>query len=242
MIEYLRWVIAPENRNANIFTFITVVASGIISWLISAVYFRKSNRDTLNAAVFYPIRRLLNEGISADNYQTLIELTKDYSMRYIKNKERSVIEELLSAYKNVKDYKKEQTYAESLDDYFKVRLRKSRVNTKPVPVRDEGELIGYEEPQNGIEPLTDILAKLIKDKYVENVEDCELECKKEILRLFKLYAKECYGVDKEIPFFDDNSIIDVLKTSEAQMEWDVKYERYKAAKEAFLNMKAIKRL
>ena len=77
MIEYLRWVIAPENRNANIFTFITVVASGIISWLISTVYFRKSNRDTLNAAVFYPIRRLLNEGISADNYQTLIELTKD---------------------------------------------------------------------------------------------------------------------------------------------------------------------
>ena len=242
MIEYLRWVIAQENRNANIFTFITVVASGIISWLISAVYFRKSNRDTLNVAVFYPIRRLLNEGISADNYQTLIELTKDYSMRYIKNKERSVIEELLSAYESVRKFDRKTVYADSLYEYFKFKLRKSGVNTKPVPVRDEGELVGYEEPQNDIEPLTDILAELIEDKYVENEEDCELECEKEILRLFKLYAKECYGVDKEIPFFDDHSIIEVLKTSKAQKKWDVKHERYKAAKEAFLNMKAIKRL
>lgn len=241
MIEYLRWVIAPENRNANIFTFITVVASGIISWLISAVYFRKSNRDTLNAAVFYPIRRLLNEGISADNYQTLIELTKDYSMRYIKNKERPVIEELLSAYENVKDYKKEETYANSLYDYFKLRLRKSGVNTKPVPVRDEGELVAQEEP-GGVKYLASDLQKIFENNCITDEEDCEWEYKEEILRVFKLYAKECYGVDKEIPFFDDHSIIEVLKTSKTQKKWDVKYERYKAAKEAFLNMKAIKRL
>lgn len=43
MCDFFKWLIDPDNINSNIFGFITVLLSGLISWLISAIYFRIGN-------------------------------------------------------------------------------------------------------------------------------------------------------------------------------------------------------
>ena len=46
MCEFFKWLVHPDNINANIFGLITVILSGGLSWIISALYFKKGNRDT----------------------------------------------------------------------------------------------------------------------------------------------------------------------------------------------------
>lgn len=51
------------NWYSNCFTMITVVLSGIVSLIISAVYYHKGNRNNLKMSVIYPIVRLLKTDI-----------------------------------------------------------------------------------------------------------------------------------------------------------------------------------
>lgn len=68
MKDFLLWLFTAE----HIFTLVTVILSGLISWAISAEYFKKSNRDALRANVLYPIKRLLSESRSWKNYNNQI--------------------------------------------------------------------------------------------------------------------------------------------------------------------------
>ena len=49
MCEYIKWIFNPDNINTNIFTVISVVLSGLISWGISAIYFSRGNRNNLKS-------------------------------------------------------------------------------------------------------------------------------------------------------------------------------------------------
>ena len=120
MCEYIKWIFNPDNINTNIFTVISVVLSGLISWGISAIYFSRGNRNNLRASVLYPIRRLLeNNPITNENYRKLAEYTKDYSMKYLKSREHPIVDELLSAYQEVCRYKYEYVCAESMERLLK---------------------------------------------------------------------------------------------------------------------------
>ena len=78
MYEYIKWIFDPDNINANAFTMISVILSGLVSWGISAIYFSVGNRNNLRASVLYPVRQLI-EGMPAtwDRYRKRREYTKD---------------------------------------------------------------------------------------------------------------------------------------------------------------------
>lgn len=75
------------NWYSNCFTMITVVLSGIVSLIISAVYYHKGNRNNLKMSVIYPIVRLLKDGYTRQNYNSLCEISKEYSTRYMSKNE-----------------------------------------------------------------------------------------------------------------------------------------------------------
>ena len=108
MEQFFQWVIDSKNINANIFTLISVVLSGIISWIISAVYYSMGNRNVLKSSILHPIRRLLEDTPSWNNYRSLIELTKDRSIKYLRRNERPILDELLMAYKDICRYNYER--------------------------------------------------------------------------------------------------------------------------------------
>lgn len=235
MLEYFKWIIDPNNINANIFTLISVILSGIVSWIISAVYFSIGNRNNLRASVLYPVRRLLESTPSWDKYRTLTEFTTDYSMKYLKHKERPVIEELLSSYEDVCRYNYEAVCAESLFSYFNYKLKKNGIDPSPVPVYIEDELVDVEFPSDMLY-FRDDVARAIEQYPPEY--DTE-NCTNAVLYLFEFYCKKCY-TDKKIVFFDDNSILEVLEKAKNRSEWNDKFSRYKAARDAFLNMNVLK--
>jgi len=61
MKEFIIWIFAAPNKYANMFTMISVILSGILSWLISAIYYSIGNRNNLEVSVLYPISRLLEK-------------------------------------------------------------------------------------------------------------------------------------------------------------------------------------
>lgn len=85
-----------QNWQSNMFTLFTVLLSGIVSLAISAAYYRKGNRDNLRINVIYPTLTILNDK-SHDKQQKdkLLEISKDYAVRYMSRREEAVFLNLI---------------------------------------------------------------------------------------------------------------------------------------------------
>ncbi len=71
MEKFFGWLFTCE----HIFTLATVLLSGLISWWISAAYF-KGNRNALRLNVLFPMRRIISEQRSWKNYKILEDTSK----------------------------------------------------------------------------------------------------------------------------------------------------------------------
>lgn len=134
------------NWYSNCFTMITVVLSGIVSLIISAVYYHKGNRNNLKMSVIYPIVRLLKDGYTRQNYNSLCEISKEYSTRYMSKNEAKKLMLLLVAYKEVSTYSDIYVKAAILFSYFEYKLKKNQIEVKPVPMEYDGEIVYYDYP------------------------------------------------------------------------------------------------
>ena len=111
-------------------------------------------------------------------------------------------------------------------------MKKSGIDPTPVPIYIDGELVDVEAPQDMLY-LRDDLEKVV-NKFHPGFET--EKCEDGVTQLFRYYCKEYY-TDKKIVFFDDCTLLEVLKKAKNKGEWDDKFERYKRAKEAFLAIK-----
>lgn len=229
MGEFIAWLFTGE----HIFTLATVILSGLISWWISAAYFRKGNRNALRLNVLFPIRRIIEEPRSWKNYKIIEDTSKEHDSKYLNKNERTALTNFLSAYKSVCSYSYSSVCADSLFSYFCYKLEKNGINTKLVPIVIEDEIVDYDIPSE-LFYLQDDLSKIIEDRHYEYDEDGNTT---DIIKdLFAHYCKE-YFSDKKIDYFDDFTLDDVLKKSRVRNEWDEKLSAYKLAKETFLGLK-----
>lgn len=232
-MDFIKWFL--DNWYANFFTIITVIFSGIISLAISAVYYRKGNRNNLKMAVIHPIIRLLEEAYTRQNYNLLCDISKEYSVRYMSKNEAKKLTSLLSAYKEVSSYNDIHVSANILFSYFEYTLKKNDIEVKPVPVEYEGENIYYEYP-SGVRYLLNDLERTLK-KYEPEIQPCE--CRDEIIFLYKHYCKDYY-TSKSIEYFNDYTLEEVLSQSKIRQEWDKKFDSAENAKTQFLNLKIVR--
>lgn len=232
-MRFIDWFIS--NWYSNFFTLITVILSGVISLIISAIYYHKGNRNNLKMSVIYPIVKIMNDEYSRKNYRLISEIAKDYSTRYMSKNESKVLLAFLSAYEEISSYNDICVNANILFSYFEYKLNKNHINVKPVPIEHEGEIVYYDYPPD-LHYLSYDLENVLKKTDVEIEAE---ECKTAIIALYKSYCKEYY-TSEHIEFFDDYSIADVLSKSRIREEWDKKFDTVKEAKEQFLNLKIVK--
>lgn len=232
-MNFIKWFC--DNWYANCFTLITVVLSGIISLAISALYYRKGNRNNLRMAVIHPIIRLLEEAYTRQNYKLLCEISKEYSVRYMSKDEVKKLTSLLSAYKEVSSYNDTYVSADILFSYFEYTLKKNDIAVKPVPFEYEGEIIYYDYPPD-LHYLSSDLQRLL-NKIEPEIEPDEF--KDAVISLYEHYCKKYYS-SKKIKYFDDYTVKEVLKKSKIRQKWDGKFDEVKKAKEQFMNLKIVK--
>lgn len=219
------WLI-DEDR---LFTIITVIASGLISLGISALYFKKSNRNALLSEILYPLCRILEEDYSWKNYSLLSEISSKYNSKYLKRKEQKAINSLLSAYKTVCRYKYETVCADSLFSYFCYKLEQNGINTKIEPIYCDGEIVDLVIPSDVYHNITDSLAQAIENNPPDFNEESCLEV---VQIIFKDYCKNHFS-DKKIVFFDDYSLEEVLTKAKNSVEWSEKLSNFEKARAVF---------
>lgn len=235
MKEFICWLF---ERN-QIFTLITVLLSGLISWIISAVYYKKSNRNALKQNVILPIKRKLKETRSYNNYKELEKLSKAFETRYLTKKEQNTFNNLLEEYRKVCDYNRSYIYAESLFSHFLKTLKENNVETEVVPEYFEGEMVYYSTPSE-LHYLVDDIKQIIDAHPPEYDYDEEVEpIENKIQHIFKAYCKR-YLDDKEIDYFKQITVYDIYKDSSIKAEWDEKLSNYRIIEKEFLEMKICK--
>lgn len=217
---------------ANVFTLVSVALSGLISWIVSAVYYRKTNRTSLKTFVIKPTLELLEKNCSYnEKYKMLCAIFNEYSIRYMNEAETKNWRNLVEAYEKVQSYDYYFVCAESLFSYFEFKLKDSGIEAQCVPVEYEGEIVYYDYPFIEQTFLKDLSTRLEQYDF-EYQEDL---CKQEIDICFCSYLKSYFST-KTIKFFDDYSINEVLEKSKIAKQWEKKFNELKQAKQSFLDL------
>lgn len=232
-MEFWEWFC--ENLYSNCFTVITVIFSGIISWVISAIYYHKGNRTNLKISVILPLADVLQDIYSSDNYGRLCKISYEYSVKYMNKEEEKVLADIKEAYKNICLYNKGMVNAEILLAYFKERLKANDIEFEPIPIIVADEIVDCEPPK-GMWELLDSLVSIF-NRYDPNYEP--KECQEAIIKLFTEHCRENYPL-KKITYFDDVSFENVLKQSKITAEWNAKFKAMNDVRVRFLNLKIVK--
>lgn len=99
-------------------------------------------------SVIYPLIDLLKRQYTNDNYQKIVKLSKDYSVRYLKKREREQLLSLLNVYKKAIVKTEDNVCVDILFDFFLNVLKKENINVYVIPIEIDGELVDYDFPSD----------------------------------------------------------------------------------------------
>lgn len=218
-------------------TIISIFLSGIISWIISAVYFYKGNRGNLQMSVLFPILDILSETVSRKNYIEIKELSRSYLTRFLSNNEKRKLYNLIKAYRFICGYNENSAYATAIVSDFENRLKRNNINPRIVPIEIDGEVVEYDYPDEINYLHVDI--QRVLDEYCWETES--EECKEQILLHLTTFAKEFYTTDN-IELFKDYELGFIIKNALITDKWKWKFERYEEAKREFEKLRIVKEL
>ena len=216
-----------------------IFISAIASLLISKRYYDKANRESVLMMVIFPIVKLLNEKYYTRNdYEALFEINSSYAVKYLRKKERNKLLELLSAYRDVCKYSKENADTSCIMAYYNYKLKENGINPKPCAITDDdGEVVADDFPPD-YNYLQDYVYKIVSSfNFIESPEECTIK----IADAFKCYTEKYY-TGEEITYFKDYSIEKVIELSEISKKWNDKFRRADKSKEEFLNLPICKKV
>ena len=238
MDKIIQWFM--ENLYTNIFTILTVIASGVISLLISKHYFKKSNdvnnRENLKISVIHPLIALLDStSYTVENYNRLVALEKEYSIKYMPAAERDCLANLLAAYKDVAYYDEDAVNAKILFSYFEKCLSEQGIKWDPKPVEIYGEIVDY-EPPDGYFELEDDIARAFGrfDYHFEPT-----ECQDLLERIFNNHVRN-YCSGQKASFFKDMTLTKIIKQDERTAKNNEMFAKFQKLKSEFLARPMIK--
>ena len=218
---------------------IAIFISAIASLLISKRYYDKANRESVLMTVIFPILKLLEKrNYTRKNYEALFEINCSYAVKYLRKKERNKLLALLSAYRDVCRYSKENADTSCIMQYYIDKLRENGINPKPCAIKDDdGEVVADDFPPD-YNYLQDYVYEIVSSyDFIESPAECTIK----IADAFKRYTKKYY-TDENIVYFEDYSIEKVIELSEVSKKWNDKFKRADESKEQFLNLPICKKV
>lgn len=210
-----------------------IFLSAFASWIISKYYYDKANRESLHMAVIYPVVKILRSRFySRKNYEELFAISTSYASKYLRKKERKLLLRLLNSYRDVCRYSEEAANTDCIMAYYTEKLIQNGINPKPCFLKnDEGEVIDNDFPPYYNE-LQNYIHKIVSSFDFYRAPN---ECKATISDALEQYTSQFYS-NKEIKFFDDQSISEIIKHSKISAEWDSKFQLADESKKEFLEL------
>lgn len=230
--EFIEW------WNINWLTIVSIIVSGMISLIISAIYYHLSNRINLKISVIFPSVILLQKDYSVEVYKELCKLASSFQTKYMTKKEKKYLIELLPLYKEIMNHEKSVEYTDCIFLYFDEKLLQKNVNSRPIPIEYDDEIVDYDYPLD-VRYFRNEICEQIKDNYMYGNGFGEINLQERIKEILNHCIKECYSCEK-IDFFSDYSLYTVLEKSEIRKKWRTKYDNLENAKNQYLELNIVK--
>lgn len=193
-----------------------IFISAIASLLISKRYYDKANRESVLMMVIFPIVKLLNEKYYTRNdYEALFEINSSYAVKYLRKKERNKLLELLSAYRDVCKYSKENADTSCIMAYYNYKLKEKGINPKPCAITDDdGEVVADDFPPD-YNYLQDYVYKIVSSfDFIESPEECTIK----IADIFYAdFTAETYSCDPVIKYRRKESDYECCRLTDAMV-------------------------
>lgn len=169
------------------------------------------------------------------NYERLVALEEEYSMKYMPSRERRCLTNLCVAYKDVAYYDEDAVNAKILFSYFEKCLSEQGISWNPQPVKINGEIVDF-EPPDGYFELEDNIARVFArfDYYYEST-----ECQEVLERVFNSHVRN-YCSGQKVCFFKDVSLSKIIKQDERTAKGKELFKKYQQLKTEFLDFPLIK--
>lgn len=140
--------------------------------------------------VIFPIVKLLNQRYyTRKDYEALFEINSSYAVKYLRRKERNKLLELLSTYRDVCRYSKEDADTTCIMSYYNYKLRENGVNPKPCTIKDDDGYVVADDFPPDYNYLQDYVYKIVSSyDFIESPEECTFK----IADAFGCYTKKYY--------------------------------------------------
>ena len=233
-VGFWNWVFCANNVYPNLFTFLTVLLSGYISWKISAHFFNRTNRENAKISILLPIKQEICAPLSKNTYVEINRIARGFAAAYLTKEENERLSVLLEKYKNAYYYDYDLRRAQNLAEYFEETLKKHGISTLVNPIYINDEIVDMDVPSE-ILYLPDNIARVIKNYPPEY----ELEvCVEKVIAIFN----GCCQIIKDCPkieFFKDKSFSNILKNNNVREEKEKILSELEESKKLFLELSAI---
>ena len=216
-------------------TAFSIILSGIISWIISAIYFKKNNRENLKNSIVAPLLKFLKQPYNTKTYKQIQKLTQNYSYVYFTKKEKNFLSELTIKYEHFVSFNEITIKTNALCNHFETTLKNIDYNINIEPIFCEGEIIGHDIPSELTYNLYNNVNNLIK--YYENdyiLNYGELEYK--INKLFNNTKNE-YFSGNYINFFEQTSLSKIIEGYPKYNDYLTALKELNVSKENFVSLK-----
>ena len=235
MSGFIKWF--WDNLYSNALEIVLVLFSLLIPYLGSKTKRRRENRVKLKETVITPTLVILKKEISYENFLNLEKLSKRDNEKYMTKKEKRVYTDLISTYGYIARNSKNQVAAEILFLYFKESLKHAEVDNVFTPVMLDNEMANCEIPEGYFEFRDDLQQVLSKFDFEYETDRCQ----EQVIQLYDYYCKK-YFSQKNISYFENCTLENVIKEADLRKEWLGRYQELKQAKQRFLGLKIAKKV
>ncbi|MBQ7739875.1 MAG: hypothetical protein IJT65_01390 [Eubacterium sp.] len=200
---------------------ISIIVSGFISWLITFLYFKKTNRNAALANVLEPFAVALEGNPVDETLYELMEIQEKYEYLFLSKKERIAINNCVTSLSELVSNTDMSIDSVILKKHFFKTLEKYGYslyedNNEYIFINDNGEQELSLYYYGDIEESILNLFKANDDKYycIESQNSAQVYLEKEINKIFNDYAQRYLDKPFDVNFFEGTDIITVLDNDE----------------------------
>lgn len=222
----------------------SVIVSGIISWLISFLYYRKGNKDLLHRGFIYPFIKELNDPKEISSF-SISKIRKSEYVKILTNKEYKLTDDMLKSIKEIKSYSVYGECCNSLFEYFLWLMEDKDICITHLEFiyDDEGEFVDQNEVLNFEKSYfeEDIISVLHKyplymyDEFINEMDDS-------LNKVLNNFLLENKVINEKIEFFENTNISRIFERSITHKEWLEKFQDFQTAKSNLFETKNFKRV
>lgn len=222
----------------------SVILSGIVSWFISFLYYRKGNKDLLHRGFIYPFIKKLNDSKEISSFN-ISKIRKSEYVKILTNKEYKLIDEMLKSIKEIKSYSVYRECCNIIFKYFSDLMKDKNISITHLEYiyDEEGEFIEQIEVLN-FEKIyfeEDIISVLhnyplyMYDEFVDEIDDS-------LNKVLNNFLLENKVINEKIEFFESTNISQIFENSKIHKEWLEKFQDFQTAKNNLFETKNFKRV